>query len=76
MLGLGSMFNHSTREQNVGWTRDLAGQLITYHALRDIEPGEELCISYGSRLTFADVDRMPESAGVDDEVSMLNRVEY
>lgn len=56
VFGLGSMFNHSTREQNVGWTRDLERNFIVYRALRDIQPGEELCISYGDRLTFEDAD--------------------
>lgn len=51
------MFNHSTQNQNVGWERDIKNQLITYKALRDIEEGEELCISYGSRLTFEDADK-------------------
>lgn len=49
------MFNHS-RDQNVGWRRDERRQLITYTALRAIAPGEELCISYGDRLTFVDAD--------------------
>ena len=39
------MFNHSTAEQNVGWTRDLDRGLVTYRALRDIHAHEELCIS-------------------------------
>lgn len=43
ILGLGSMFNHSTSEQNVGWDRDVAKQLIVYRALRDIKAGDELC---------------------------------
>lgn len=56
VLGLGSMFNHSSLHQNVGWERDLTNLLITYSTLRDINQGEELCISYGSRLTFKDTD--------------------
>ena len=56
MFGLGSMFNHSTQDQNVGWTRDLEHQLIVYRALRHIAKGEELCISYGDHLTFVDAD--------------------
>ena len=56
VLGLGSMFNHGVRRQNVGWTRDLQRQVIVYTALRDIEPGQELLISYGPQLTFVDVD--------------------
>ncbi|RFU36104.1 hypothetical protein B7463_g167, partial [Scytalidium lignicola] len=56
VLGLGSMFNHSSLHQNVGWERDLTNLLITYTTLRDIRTGEELCISYGSRLTFKDTE--------------------
>jgi hypothetical protein len=44
ILGLGSMFNHSTHEQNVGFERDVERQVITYRALRDIPAGEELCM--------------------------------
>lgn len=43
IFGLGSMFNHSTQEQNVGWIRDTKRLVITYRALRDIPAGEELC---------------------------------
>ncbi|KAI8934237.1 hypothetical protein NX059_008983 [Plenodomus lindquistii] len=57
IFGLGSMFNHSTQEQNVGWIRDVKRLVITYRALRDISVDEELCISYGSRLTFEDADK-------------------
>lgn len=64
VFGLGSLFNHSVRHQNVGWTRDVARQMITYHALRDIKAGEELCISYGNHLTFEDADANEQS---DDE---------
>ncbi len=56
-LGLGSMFNHSTLRQNVVWTRDLEAECITYTAYSDIQPGQELCISYGSgRLWFEDTE--------------------
>ena len=57
VFGLGSMFNHSSRGQNVGWTRDVERRLVVYRALRHISAGEELCISYGDRLTFADAER-------------------
>lgn len=50
-LGLGSMFNHDS-QPNVGFMRDVPNQLIRYTTLRDIEEGEELCISYGSHLWF------------------------
>ena len=56
-LGLGSMFNHSTKYQNVRWTRNTEQDYIVYTSIRDIEAGEELCISYGSRvLWFEDVE--------------------
>ena len=56
-LGLGSMFNHSLRGQNVGWLRNLESDCITYTATRDIGKGEELLISYGSgKLWFEDAD--------------------
>ena len=60
ILGLGSMFNHSTMNQNVGWDRDVKNLLVTYITLRDIKAGEELCISYGQRLTFKDKDEEDE----------------
>ena len=50
------MFNHSALHQNVGWERNVKNLLITYITLRDIKAGEELCISYGARLTFKDSD--------------------
>lgn len=43
ILGLGSMFNHSTQDQNVIWERDPDRLIITYRALYDIPVGEELC---------------------------------
>jgi len=43
VFGLGSMFNHSTQEQNVGWIRDTRRLVVVYRALRDIPAGEELC---------------------------------
>lgn len=51
------MFNHSSTRQNIGWERSIAAGIITYTSLRDIPKGEELCISYGERLTFVDVER-------------------
>lgn len=36
------MFNHAT-DQNVGWERDTARQLVVYRTLRDVAAGEELC---------------------------------
>ena len=82
VLGLGSMFNHSTYAQNVAWTRDVANECITYTALKDIEAGDELCISYGNgRLWFHDADAGAEVVDPavkeeeDDEFSALNGLE-
>ncbi|KAF2704829.1 protein methyltransferase [Pleomassaria siparia CBS 279.74] len=74
ILGLGSMFNHSTQEQNVGWERNLNGQVITYRALRNIPAGEELCISYGARLTFKDADAV-DTPTEEDEINQLIQIQ-
>ncbi|KAK5110725.1 hypothetical protein LTR62_005602 [Meristemomyces frigidus] len=71
ILGLGSMFNHSTHHQNVVWTRDLVNLVVVYRAARDIETDEELCISYGDHLTFVDADRGVES---EEEEMGLERI--
>ncbi|CZR59625.1 uncharacterized protein PAC_09519 [Phialocephala subalpina] len=76
ILGLGSMFNHSTMNQNVGWDRDIDNLLITYTTLRDIKAGEELCISYGQRLTFKDTEEEPQSEnGPEDWTEVLNIID-
>ncbi|KAF9350412.1 hypothetical protein BGX26_011403 [Mortierella sp. AD094] len=54
-LGLGSMFNHSNKP-NVGFQRDFESKLIKYTTLREIQPEEELCISYGANLWFPDME--------------------
>jgi hypothetical protein len=77
-LGLGSMFNHSTKAQNVRWSRNTEQDYIVYTSLRDIEAGEELCISYGSKLLwFEDVEEhdqakllATEEAAVREEVDL------
>lgn len=58
------MFNHSSHpvRQNVAWRRDIHRQVVVYVALRDIEPGEELCISYG-KLWFKDVEESDARKG-------------
>ncbi|KAF2166958.1 hypothetical protein M409DRAFT_23004 [Zasmidium cellare ATCC 36951] len=75
VLGLGSMFNHSAAHQNVGWTRDLEREVVVYTALRDVAEGEELCISYGGRLTFVDVEAEAEREGVEGPEEVLGRIE-
>ncbi|PIA93660.1 hypothetical protein CB0940_04934 [Cercospora beticola] len=73
VFGLGSMFNHSAEEQNVGWKRDLERRVIVYQALRDIQEGEELCISYGDHLTFVDADG-PRSPVTEEGSEVLGRI--
>lgn len=73
IFGLGSMFNHAM-DQNVGWERDTDRLLVTYRSLRDISAGEELCISYGPRLTFKDAG-VAESLTEGDGLEQLNRIQ-
>ena len=73
-LGLGSLFNHSTLEQNVAWSKDLASQCIIYRALRDIKAGEELCINYG-RLWFDNADDEQRRQDCDDYDDFLASIE-
>ncbi|KAK0201687.1 cytidine deaminase-like protein [Desarmillaria ectypa] len=54
-LGLGSLFNHSD-PPNVTYEVDLTTDSIRYTTVRDIEPGEELCIFYGHKLWFQPVE--------------------
>lgn len=65
------MFNHSS-DQNIGWERDFEKKTITYKAIRTIPAGEELCISYGSRLTFVDHDARPPTP--EDASQLLNYI--
>ncbi|SJL07375.1 uncharacterized protein ARMOST_10722 [Armillaria ostoyae] len=54
-LGLGSLFNHAD-PPNVTYEIDLATDSIRYTTVRDIVPGEELCIFYGHNLWFQPVE--------------------
>lgn len=69
------MFNHSNLSQNVGWERDLNNLLITYSTLRWIQAGEELCISYGQRLTFKDTEDDGTANGPEDWTDVLNIID-
>ncbi|CEG65447.1 hypothetical protein CU097_013318 [Rhizopus azygosporus] len=64
-LGLGSMFNHDNKP-NVGFIRDIPNKLIRYVTLRDIEPEEELCISYGNHLWFETEEDKKEQVSEDE----------
>jgi len=65
-LGLGSMFNHN-RTPNVAWERQLSTESIRYFTIRDIEAGQELCISYGPKLWFEDTDAGPMTDETPDD---------
>jgi SET domain-containing protein len=46
-LGYGSLYNHSNNN-NAVWYSDEALRVFRFVAIRDIEPGEEICTYYGS----------------------------
>jgi SET domain-containing protein len=69
-LGLGSMFNHN-RTPNIAWERQLATESIRYFTLREILTGEELCISYGPKVWFADAD-----GPLDDSSEEVNDISF
>jgi SET domain-containing protein len=50
-LGYGSLFNHSD-QNNADW-KDGKPMTFEFFALRDIEPGEEICTKYGGPEYFS-----------------------
>ncbi|EAU86041.2 hypothetical protein CC1G_07120 [Coprinopsis cinerea okayama7 len=62
----GSLFNH-TDTPNVSFSLDTATESIRYTTVRDIEPGEELCIFYGHNLWFTPSDSKDTSAKITRE---------
>ena len=46
VTGYGSMYNDGGMCCNVVWELDINNRCMTYTAIRDIEPGEELVIDY------------------------------
>lgn len=75
VFGLGSLFNHSTRRQNVGWMRDVVKQVVVYRTLQDVKEEDELCISYGDRLTFVDADAKMMDSDDEDDNAALARID-
>jgi SET domain-containing protein len=45
-LGYGSIYNHSDTN-NAMWRNHPTYKAFQFYALRDIEPGEEICVNYG-----------------------------
>jgi hypothetical protein len=75
VFGLGSLFNHSLRRQNVGWMRDVTKKVVVYRTLEDVKKGDELCISYGDRLTFVDADAKLADSDDEDDNAALARID-
>ena len=50
---------------------------MTYSTLRNIEQGEELCISYGDRLTFVDAEANGggDEGDEEDGCAVLGKIE-
>ena len=44
--GYAMVYNHKA-EPNIIWRHNINQRLISFSALRDIQPGEELCMDYG-----------------------------
>jgi len=48
VLGFGSIYNHSF-DNNAQYLYDEAKNVFVYQSVRDIEPGEQIFISYGNK---------------------------
>lgn len=59
-LGLGSMFNHSNKN-NVGFIKRKDRNIIEYYTLEEVEAETELCIHYGPHLWFDDANEQISS---------------
>lgn len=55
-LGYGSLFNHSD-VPNIVWQSNIENTTMRFYAYRDIERGEELCISY-DQVGYQNLDRI------------------
>ena len=60
----------------MGWERNLKSQSIIYTTLRDINPGEELCISYGAHVWFEVKGKEEESERDTDGWDVVGRIEW
>ena len=45
VLGWASIYNHSD-DNNAAWTTDVEGRFFKFYAVKDIQPGEEICTNY------------------------------
>ncbi len=51
VLGFGSIYNHSDNN-NATWTTDLNRNCYIFRAIKDIQPGEEICTNYMKQVNF------------------------
>ncbi|WP_257978959.1 SET domain-containing protein-lysine N-methyltransferase [Corallococcus exiguus] len=58
VMGYGMIYNHSS-EPNASYSRAEDLDVFRYHALRDIHPGEQICISYGENWWKARGEEVP-----------------
>jgi SET domain-containing protein len=47
LFGFGSLYNHSEKNSNLEYTKDLKNDVMLFSANRDIKKGEELLVDYG-----------------------------
>jgi len=74
-LGLGSMFNHSSNP-NMGFILDYTNMRIIYKTIKSIEANSELCISYGSRIWFDNMeDKKDSDSEAENENAFLGGIE-
>ena len=70
-LGHGSLFNHDSKSPNINFEVDADLCLIRYRtSFKEVKVGEELCISYGSKVWWDD----SESESEDEDLPFLERI--
>lgn len=51
VLGFGSIYNHNN-DNNATWLTDVDKNCFIFKAIRDIQPGEEICTNYMKQVNF------------------------
>lgn len=49
--------------------------VVVYRTMQDVREGDELCISYGDRLTFVDADARQVDSDDEDDNAALARID-
>ena len=55
--------------------RDVSKKVVVYRTLENVKKGDELCISYGDRLTFVDLDAKLVDSDDEDDNAVLARID-